>query len=64
MAGCFHQLKIDYCVPVDEKKKRDKSLRDVEPLQKIRKAIRNVISMHVTAVTTNTRENEFCNLQI
>ena len=44
MAGCFHQLKIDYCVPVDEKK-RAKSLREVKSLEKIKKAIRNIISV-------------------
>ena len=44
MAGCFHQLKIDYCVPVDENK-QDKSLREVKPLEKIKKAIRNVMSV-------------------
>ena len=44
MAGCFHQLKIDYCVPVVENK-QDKSLREVKPLEKIKKAIRNVMSV-------------------
>ena len=56
MAGCFHLLKIDCCVPVDENK-REKSLRGVNSLEKIKKAIRNVIS--VTAVTTNTRPRRF-----
>ena len=36
MAGFFHQLKIDYCVPVDEKK-RAKSLREVKSLRKLRR---------------------------
>ena len=53
MAGCFHQLKIDYCVPVDENK-REKSLREVKSLEKIKMAIRNII-----AVTTNTRPRRF-----
>ena len=44
MAGCFHQLKIDYYVPVDENK-QDNSLREVKPLEKIKKAIRNVMSV-------------------
>ena len=56
MAGCFHQLKIDYCVPVDEKK-RDKSLREVEPLEKIRKAIRNVISILQRLPLTRAKTN-------
>ena len=58
MAGCFHQLKIDYCVPVDEKK-RDKSLREVKSLEKIKKAIRHVISVLPRLPLTGALEGFF-----
>ena len=56
MAGCFLQLKIDYCVSVDEKK-RDKSLR--ESLEKIKKAIRHVISVLPRLPLTGALEGFF-----
>ena len=58
MAGCFHQLKIDYCVPVDENK-LDKSLREIKPLEKIKKAIRNVISVLQRLPLTRALEGFF-----
>ena len=58
MAGCFHQLKIDYCVPVDEKK-RAKSLREVKSLEKIKKAIRNIISVLQRLPPTRALEGFF-----
>ena len=56
MAGCFLQLKIDYCVSVDEKK-RDKSLR--ESLEKIKKTIRHVISVLPRLPLTGALEGFF-----
>ena len=58
MAGCFHQLKIDYYVPVDENK-QDKSLREVKPLEKIKKAIRNVMSVCQRLPLTRALEGVF-----
>ena len=58
MAGCFHQLKIDYYVPVDENK-QDKSLREVKPLEKIKKAIRDVMSVLQRLPLTRALEEFF-----
>ena len=58
MAGCFHQLTIDYCVPVDENK-QDKSLREVKPLEKIKKAIRDVMSVLQRLPLTRALEEFF-----
>ena len=58
MAGCFHQLKIDYSVPVDEKK-RAKSLSEVKSLEKIKKAIRNIISVLQRLPPTRALEGFF-----
>ena len=58
MAGCFHQLTIDYCVPVDENK-QDKSLREVKPLEKIKKAIRDVTSVLQRLPLTRALEEFF-----
>ena len=58
MAGCFHQLKIDYCVPVVENK-QDKSLREVKPLEKIKKAIRDVMSVLQRLPLTRALEEFF-----